>query len=60
MIAAEKIVVVDVDGTLADRCGPGQSYADVGAVPSVVQKIRWPEESRLLDHFVYEQKYAHV
>jgi len=40
MITAEKVVVVDVDGTLADRRRPGQSYAEVGAVPSVVQKIR--------------------
>src|SRR5687767_10026726 len=40
MITAEKVVVIDVDGTLADRCGPGQSYADVSAVSSAVQKIR--------------------
>jgi capsule biosynthesis phosphatase len=40
MITAEKVIVIDVDGTLADRCGPGQSYAEVSAVPSVVQKIR--------------------
>ena len=40
MVTAEKVIVIDVDGTLADRCGPGQSYADVTAVPSVVQKIR--------------------
>jgi hypothetical protein len=59
MITAEKVIVIDVDGTLADRCGPGQSYAEVSAVPSVVQDSR-PGESRLLDHFVYEQKYAHI
>jgi capsule biosynthesis phosphatase len=40
MITAEKVIVIDVDGTLADRCGPGQSYAEVSAVPSVVQRIR--------------------
>ncbi len=40
MITAEKVVVIDVDGTLADRCAPGQSYAEVSAVPSVVQRIR--------------------
>jgi capsule biosynthesis phosphatase len=40
VITAEKVIVVDVDGTLADRCGPGRSYAEVSAVPSVVQKIR--------------------
>jgi len=40
MITAEKVIVVDVDGTLADRCAPGQSYAEVSVVPSVVQKIR--------------------
>lgn len=44
MITAEKVIVIDVDGTLADRCGPGQSYAEVSAVPSVVQKIRGLKE----------------
>lgn len=40
MITAEKVIVIDVDGTLADRCKHGQSYADVGAVPAVLEKIR--------------------
>jgi capsule biosynthesis phosphatase len=40
MITQEKVVVIDVDGTLADHCGPGQSYAEVNAVPDIVQKIR--------------------
>lgn len=40
MITANKVVVIDVDGTLADRCGPGQSYAEISAVPSVVEKVR--------------------
>jgi capsule biosynthesis phosphatase len=40
MITAEKVIVIDVDGTLANRCGPGQSYAEVSVVPRVVQKIR--------------------
>jgi len=40
MITQEKVVVIDVDGTLADRRGSGQSYAEVSAVPSVVQKVR--------------------
>jgi capsule biosynthesis phosphatase len=44
MITAEIVVVIDVDGTLAGRCGPGQSYAEVSAVPSVVQTIRGLKE----------------
>ena len=40
MLAQEKVIVIDVDGTLADRRRPGQSYADVPAVPSVVLQIR--------------------
>jgi capsule biosynthesis phosphatase len=40
MIAEEKVVVVDVDGTLAGRRGAGQSYAEVPPVPRVVQRIR--------------------
>lgn len=40
MIAQEKVIVVDVDGTLADRRESGQSYADLSAVPGVVQKVR--------------------
>lgn len=41
MITADKVVVIDVDGTLANGCGPGQSYAEVGAVPRVVDRIRY-------------------
>jgi capsule biosynthesis phosphatase len=40
MITQEKVVVIDVDGTLADRRGVGQSYADVSVMTSVVQKVR--------------------
>jgi len=40
MITEEKVIVMDVDGTLADRRGAGQSYAEVSAMPSVVQKLR--------------------
>jgi len=40
MIAHERVVVIDVDGTLADRCEPGQSYAEVNAVLSVAQRVR--------------------
>lgn len=40
MITQEKVVVIDVDGTLADRRGAGQSYADVSAMAGVVQKVR--------------------
>lgn len=40
MIAQEKVVVIDVDGTLAGRRGDAQSYAEVSTVPGVVQKIR--------------------
>lgn len=40
MITKDQIVVIDVDGTLADRRGPGQSYADVSAVPDVAQRVR--------------------
>src|SRR5438105_6468104 len=40
MIAHEKVVVIDVDGTLADRRGSGQSYADVNVVPSVAHRVR--------------------
>lgn len=40
MIAKEKVIVIDVDGTLAAGRGAGQSYADVSTLPSVVQKIR--------------------
>lgn len=44
MVTQEKVIVIDVDGTLAGRRGPGQSYAEVSAVPSVVQKIREMKE----------------
>lgn len=40
MIVQEKVVVIDVDGTLTGRREAGQSYADVSAHPSVVQRIR--------------------
>lgn len=40
MITAYKVLVIDVDGTLADRCRPGQSYAEISPVPSVIEKIR--------------------
>lgn len=40
MIAQEKVVVIDVDGTLAGRREASQSYAELAAVPSVVQKLR--------------------
>ncbi len=40
MIIAEKVIVMDVDGTLAHRRESGQSYADMSPVPGVVQKVR--------------------
>lgn len=40
MLVQEKVVVIDVDGTLAGRRDLGQSYTDVTAVPGVVQKVR--------------------
>jgi capsule biosynthesis phosphatase len=40
MITQEKVVVIDVDGTIAGRRAAGQSYADVPALPSIVSKIR--------------------
>lgn len=40
MITAEKVVVIDVDGTLTGRREAGQSYAAVSAQPSVVQTLR--------------------
>lgn len=40
MIAEEKVVVIDVDGTLAGGRGAGQSYAEVSAEPDVVRKVR--------------------
>lgn len=39
MIAQEKVIVIDVDGTLTGGRAAGQSYAEVNALPSVVQKI---------------------
>lgn len=44
MITQEKVVVIDIDGTLAGRRGSGQSYAEVSALPSVVDKIRGLKE----------------
>lgn len=40
MIAKEKVIVIDVDGTLAGRRATGQTYAKVSPVPSVVQQMR--------------------
>jgi len=40
MITQEKVIVMDVDGTLADRRRADQSYAEVSVMPSVVQKLR--------------------
>src|SRR6185312_6991194 len=40
MIAQEKVIVIDVDGTLAGRRESGQSYADLNVVPDVAQKVR--------------------
>lgn len=40
MITQEKVVVIDVDGTLTGKREDGQSYADVCATQSVVQKVR--------------------
>jgi capsule biosynthesis phosphatase len=40
MITQEKVAVIDVDGTWAGRRESGQSYADICAVPTVVQKVR--------------------
>jgi len=40
MITQEKVVVIDVDGTLAGRRMSDQSYADVNVLPMIVQKIR--------------------
>lgn len=39
MIAQEKVVVIDVDGTLACSPGTHESYADVRPVPRVLQQI---------------------
>lgn len=40
MIAQEKVVVIDVDGTLAGRHESGHSYSDAPPVPNVVHRIR--------------------
>lgn len=40
MIKEEKVVVLDVDGTLAGRREADQTYAEVRPVPSVIQKLR--------------------
>ncbi|WP_129775603.1 HAD family hydrolase [Peristeroidobacter soli] len=40
MIAQEKVIVFDVDGTLAGRCATGQSYAAVSPVAGVVEQMR--------------------
>ena len=40
MIAKEKVIVIDVDGTLAAGREPDQTYADLRVVPGVAQKVR--------------------
>jgi capsule biosynthesis phosphatase len=40
MIAEEKVVVVDVDGTLAGSRRSGQSYAEVPPLSRMVQRMR--------------------
>ena len=44
MIVEEKVVVIDVDGTLTSERAPNQSYADLSPQLSVVQKIRGLKE----------------
>lgn len=39
MIGEEKVLVVDIDGTLCALKKPGQSYADVAPVPAVVTRL---------------------
>jgi len=39
MIAGERVLVVDIDGTLCEIKRPGQSYADVVPVPAVVERL---------------------
>lgn len=40
MITKEKALVVDVDGTLCDIKGAGESYADVAPEPRLVARLR--------------------
>lgn len=44
MIVEEKVVVIDVDGTLTSERAPNQSYADLSPQLSVVQRIRGLKE----------------
>lgn len=39
MITQDKVIVVDIDGTLAARPQVGQSYAQVSPIPSVVERL---------------------
>lgn len=39
MIAEERVLVVDIDGTLCELKQEGQSYADVLPVPEVVERL---------------------
>ncbi len=39
MISGERVLVMDIDGTLCEIKRPGQSYADVAPVPAVVQRL---------------------
>jgi capsule biosynthesis phosphatase len=39
MIAGERVLVVDIDGTLCEIKRSGQSYADVAPVPAVVDRL---------------------
>lgn len=40
MVKQEKVIVIDVDGTLTGGLRTGQSYADVTASPNVVRKVQ--------------------
>lgn len=40
MIRTDRVLVMDIDGTLAAHRQPGQGYADVGVVPAVVHRMR--------------------
>jgi len=39
VISGERVLVMDIDGTLCEIKRPGQSYADVAPVPAVVQRL---------------------
>ncbi|MEO0821829.1 MAG: capsular biosynthesis protein [Pseudomonadota bacterium] len=40
MIAKEKVLVVDVDGTLCPEKQPGQSYADLPVEPQLLARLK--------------------